>query len=152
MFQLDSRYGVVSPQQLQQLESRLLTPLPNDYKRFLLKWNGGKPNLDRFVVPGWPNQATVVNRFFAVHTGKYSNLEKEIRDYRDRLPQGIIPIAEDPFGNLICLGLENEQRGSVYFWDHEEELDGEGLSRNDYSNMYRLTDGIELFINTLMPH
>ena len=31
----------------------------------------------------------------------------------------MIPIADDPFGNAICLGVRGKIFGIVFFWDHE---------------------------------
>ncbi len=151
MVSLDSRFGPVTPQQINELEMHLDISLPDDYKKFLLEWNGGKPTPDRFSIPGWSNKSSVVNRFLAVHAGKHSNLQKKIEVYEDRLPRELIPIAEDPFGNLICLGLGGNRLGRIYFWDHEDELDDEGLSRLDFSNVYELAESLKQFTDSLRP-
>jgi hypothetical protein len=38
--------------------------------------------------------------------------------YQDRLPPGLLPVAEDPGGNLLLLGVADARRG-VFAWDHE---------------------------------
>ena len=37
----------------------------------------------------------------------------------DRLPAGLITIAYDSLGNLICISLRQHDFGFVYFWDHQ---------------------------------
>lgn len=32
-----------------------------------------------------------------------------------------LAIADDPFGNQICIGIKKKYLGRIYFWDHEEE-------------------------------
>jgi hypothetical protein len=35
----------------------------------------------------------------------------------------LLPVASDQFGNLFAVSLRDEDNGSVWFWDHEEEAD-----------------------------
>jgi hypothetical protein len=44
----------------------------------------------------------------------------------DRIPDALIWIHDDPFGNAICLGVAGEHRGRIYFWHHENEPDPDG--------------------------
>jgi hypothetical protein len=32
---------------------------------------------------------------------------------------GLIPIAHDPGGNMVCLAVTGEKMGKIFFWDHE---------------------------------
>jgi hypothetical protein len=63
-----------------------------------------------------------VELFLAIYNGKYNNLERYIINYKieqNRIPVELIPIADDPLGNLICISSES---GGIYFWDHEKEM------------------------------
>jgi hypothetical protein len=44
-----NRYGRLSQERLKQLETRLRGRLPDDYRSFLLRHNGGRPTLSRFT-------------------------------------------------------------------------------------------------------
>jgi hypothetical protein len=44
-----------------------------------------------------------------------------IRVYEDRMPQELIPIGEDAFGNCFCLAVAGPYEGAILFWEHEEE-------------------------------
>lgn len=67
--------------------------------------------------------------------------------YRGRIPPNLLPIAHDPFGNLICLSVAGQDRGKVYFWDHEVEVrEGEIPS---YRNVSFIADNFESFLDGL---
>jgi SMI1 / KNR4 family (SUKH-1) len=151
MGKINTPYGTTSADTIQRLEARAGISLPSDYKAFLLESNGGHPNPDEFVVPGWLGESSAVHRLLGIHDGPNGNLETYIVRYRDRLQRGFIPIGIDPGGNLLTLSLEGANRGSIYFWDHEDELDDEGLSRTDMSNMFELATNIGEFIESLKP-
>jgi hypothetical protein len=80
---------------------------------------------------------------FGLDDGPNGSLAENVERYRDRLPAGFMPIGLDQGGNLLTLALTGEAAGSIYFWDHEDELDDEGLSKTDMSNMYRIASDIE---------
>lgn len=62
-----------------------------------------------------------------------------------RLPPDTMPIARDPFGNLVLLGLHGKCCGNVYFWDHEREPDGQP----DRSNVELVADSFDRFLRGL---
>ena len=46
---------------------------------------------------------------------------------RERLKKGIIPFANDPFGNFICFQFtSSNDEPNIVFWDHEIAYDNEG--------------------------
>ena len=71
--------------------------------------------------------------------------------YRDRMPDGVIPIGEAPFGNIIVLGTKGDVAGKVFFWDHEDEREITGDKQLDYGNMYLIAESLENFLNRLQP-
>ncbi len=132
-----------------QFEARQNIVLPPEYKRFLLDSNGGKPIPDVFDVPGWVHVGGTVQRFLGIHEREHSNLEKECVFFLHRLPPGLIPIATEACGNLVCLGITGKRQGKVYFWDHEDEFDEHGEGRQDYGNVYLIADSVGEFLNKL---
>jgi hypothetical protein len=96
--------------------------LPLEYRDFLVRSNGGKPNAKvRLVELSSGRPLTSIRYFFALSTVNYFSLEWHYDSYRGRIPSGLLPIAVDSGGNLICLALSGEAAGAVYFWDHESE-------------------------------
>lgn len=44
-----------------------------------------------------------------------------INCYTDRTPNELIPIAECPGGNQLCIGINNNSLNKIYYWDHNKE-------------------------------
>jgi hypothetical protein len=131
------------------LEGRLGHHLPADYREFLLRHNGGRPDpaVFRFAVRSGRDTDSTVDWFLALYDGEHSNLETVIGWLTDRTPPQLLPIAIDPFGNFVLLGLSGDSRGKVYFWDHEREPD----SQPDWSNIARIADSFDDFLRGLKP-
>ena len=126
---------------------------PESYKNHLLKYNGGQcdPNVFSFTENGERTQSNI-NWFLAIDDEEDESLQEYINDYKideKRLPKHILPIAHDPFGNLICISCGKKDFGYVYFWDHEEEVDYQISKDDDYSNLYLIKDDFDKFINEL---
>jgi hypothetical protein len=134
-----------------ELERVLDIRLPSDYRSFLLRHNGGRPEPSSFFAYLGPygdsRSHECVNRFLALYDGEYSNLKKYIKSYKDRIPVDFLPIARDPFGNLICLAVAGPDYGKVFFWDHELEAD-EGETP-DYRNISFVANSFDEFLNSL---
>jgi hypothetical protein len=59
----------------------------------------------------------------------------------NRLPSGFVPLALDPYGNLVCYRVENQ---ALYFWDHERVSDPA-----DESELTLIADSLSKFIKSL---
>lgn len=109
-----------SEDELQALERRLNATLPQDYRRFLKRVNGGRPNPRQFEGP--TGDGSVIHFFFTLdHRSKYYQIVEEIQAFVDRIPPKTLPIACDPFGNLVLLDIGAKSAGAIYFWEHENE-------------------------------
>ncbi|MEO7734310.1 MAG: SMI1/KNR4 family protein [Kofleriaceae bacterium] len=85
--------------------------------------------------------------FLSLYDGEFSNLERTIKLMGDRFPEDTLPIACDPFGNVVLIGLSGDKRGKVYFWDHENEAEG----GPDWSNIDLVADSFDSFMSGLKP-
>ncbi len=104
---------------LEALEKKLDVSLPKQYRNFLLEQNGGRPDLPDFIVPNWGE--SVANTFYGVGIGGLYDLDAVLYRLDDVIPiDRVIPIADDPGGNQICLGIRSEYFGKIYFWVHDE--------------------------------
>ncbi len=148
---IENSYGQISPEQIQAFEARTGIDLPDAYRKFLLASNGGEPTPDVFDVPDWHGQSTILAGLYGIHDGPHRNLEKVLKGSAGVLPPQFLAIAEDAGGNLVCLGIQGKHRGHIYFWDHEDELDEDGKSKLDMSNMYLLAKDLNSFLDKLMP-
>jgi cell wall assembly regulator SMI1 len=137
------RQPLARPEQLAALEQRIGVPLPDDYRRYLAAQNGGalRGNSEAVKavfgfghdIPGWANMAGMLDA------------------YADRVPswRRLLPVAMDEYGNLFAVSLRPQDRGSVWFWDHEEEADEGDPPTED--NIKRQADNWTAFLDQLLP-
>ncbi len=148
---IDGSAASLTEEDIARAERRIGRPIPAAYRAFLISHNGGRPSFGVFLIQDkddGPGDRSRINWFFGISTGRdYNDLELMLEDYRDRIPSNFLPVADDPFGNLVCLLTEGEQAGAVYFWDHERETErGEGLA---YGNMRLIARSFDEFLNGL---
>jgi cell wall assembly regulator SMI1 len=107
---------------LDAFEQTLGKRLPRAYRDFLLAHNGGRPVPAVIDIDDCPSGATEVQVLLGL-TGPVESetLEWSWNAFRDRIPERLLPIADDPFGNLFCLSLEGNDAGQVLFLDRYEE-------------------------------
>lgn len=133
-----------------QLESQLGLSLPSDYRTFLLHHNGGHPEPNAFrsktILPG--GEYDILAWFFCLQDGDMNDIRTVHNIFQGRIPPNLLPIAEDPFGNLICLSSSGRDEGKILFWDHEQEIP-EGLIP-DYRNIYLIADSFDELVNGLI--
>ncbi|MBK1645182.1 hypothetical protein CKO25_11100 [Thiocapsa imhoffii] len=104
-------------------EEEINLKLPSDYKKFLLRTNGGYPEKGAFMIDFGHDRIQIghVNYFLSIYDGEHSNLVDYVKTYTERLPEGLLPVAYDDQGNLVVLKINGENKGKVYFWDHDQE-------------------------------
>jgi hypothetical protein len=123
-------------------ERNLGLSLPQEYRGFIVENNGGLSSEGVFDIPG-RGQSSIV--FYGIRTGHdYSDLVVAYTGYRHRLPDGIVPIGFDPGGNLVCLSVDGEDAGKVWFWDHEKES-----NPPTRQSLYWLADSFGSFVDSL---
>jgi len=136
---------------LGQMEKKLGRRIPETYRAFLLKHNGGYPNLTTFDVPGAPRRSArsgSVKHFLGIGLPeKTENLEYALDMFAGRIPGWLFPIARDPGGNIICVAAEGPNLGKVYMWDHEYEAE-EGEPPSE-SNIYVIAPTLSQFLGKL---
>jgi hypothetical protein len=137
--------GPVDQGLIDSFEKKFSIKLPEEYRFFLKKYNGGYPEPDSFSFNDAADGSTV-DRFLGLGVGEYSNLEKYLHTYRSRIPKRLFPIAHDPGGNLVLIGLFGPELNKIYFWDHELEAEE---SEPDMSNVYFLANDLDEFLNSL---
>lgn len=106
----------LSETEIQELEKKLGFNLPESYRRFLMETNGGIPKPNHFETETAVGSSLIL-----------SELDLSKSDVLDTfyavtgiIPKHLITIGHDIFGNYIFLSLEGEDRGSLYFWIHDD--------------------------------
>lgn len=136
------------------LEKLIGSRLPEDYRRFMLRYNGGTPEPATFHFvekPYGESTSDAVRAFLSLGDPEYYGLDNSLHTYTDRIPQGTIPIADDDGGNLVLLGVSGTDdagqaiRGKVYYWFHELEPQ----DPLDWSNVSPIADSFDAFMRAL---
>ena len=87
---------------VERFEQQIGTQLPSDYREFLMKYNGGRPDPSgfSFTTRQGLREDSSVHYFFGIHTGRICNLERKLELRGERIPTEFVPIATDPFVSL----------------------------------------------------
>ncbi len=131
-------------------EQEIGATLPTDYRNFLKRYNGGKPSLSVFK---WGEQAysdSSVRHFFSLSNATDASLRRIRSVYQRsdfRVSLDVLPIAADDGGNLVCIGIQGERHGKVYFWDHEQE--GENNSASASVDLQLVSENFKDFLKSL---
>ena len=142
----------LGPADVDELEVRTGRRVPGRYRRFLLAHNGGypEPAVFGFSAPGWPGgeASSIVEGFLGIGVNPTDQIEYCLRVFRDRIPADLYPIARDPGGNFLCMGVDDSPKpGEIVFWHHEEEADeGEPPTRD---NLYHVADSLDELLSRL---
>ena len=143
---LTQSYAPLRPANLDTFEELLETRLPEDYRDFLLTNNGGRPRVSGFrIADGEQTSDEMLDYFLGIAPGEPDDIVAFLERYSDRLAPDLLPIAYDPFGNLICLGLSEPFEGQVLFWDHELEPEEDD---DEYSNVTLVASDFKLFLES----
>ncbi|HKY58607.1 MAG TPA: SMI1/KNR4 family protein [Aeromicrobium sp.] len=126
------------------LEARLAAALPEAFRRFLEDRGGGKPIPNQALGESAQPLGVGVNRFFTVE-----ELTERHKDFGQRIPGDLLAIADTEGGNLVCVAVDGDRTGAVYFWDHELEV-GEGEPPSE-ANLTPLAADFERFLECLVP-
>ncbi|HEX5748537.1 MAG TPA: SMI1/KNR4 family protein [Archangium sp.] len=139
----------VSKARIQEVERFIGSELPEPYKRFLLKHNGGTPKPCEFLFRSKdkPPRPALLSWFLAIHDGPYENFLEHFKDFKGRIPDDTVAIARDPGGDLILIGLRDPLRGKIFFWTKKlESLDG---SPTPPELLHEVADDFDSFLNSL---
>ncbi|MEM1199259.1 MAG: SMI1/KNR4 family protein [Pseudomonadota bacterium] len=107
----DARAGIAD------WEARAGKTLPDDYRRFMLKFNGGRlyPSLLRHNVTHYSSEPTLLEYFYSWdEVIRHAN--KEV--YFSGTPEGFLIIGGDPGGLEILLSCRDEDQGQIFCWYH----------------------------------
>lgn len=107
----------VTAEALERVEKAWGVRLPVDFTQCVQENNGGCSSRDVFDVSG---RSRVFNRLFRFNADSDSYVLDCFEDMQDRLVDRVFPIADDVFGNAICLDYRQDRENpSIVFWDHE---------------------------------
>lgn len=103
---------------IESVEHRLQITLPDDFKKFVLKYDGGYPHPNHFKVD---EKVEIFNNLLSLDENECGNIYEVLEDLQDRIDDQLFPFAEDGFGNLLCFDYSADK--TIVFWDHEKNYD-----------------------------
>lgn len=154
MITFSKTHPKIELEDLARIENLYAISFPEDYRNHLLSYNGGIPSsgVFSFTENGEVTQSRI-HFFYAINSDDYDDMIEAIDTFKKnekRMPNNIFPIAEDPFGNVICISVDKKKDyNHIFFWNHEREVDYSVSNDNDYSNLYLIAKSFKEFINNL---
>jgi SMI1-KNR4 cell-wall len=138
-------YPRTDEQSVEEFEQLIGSPLPADYRSFLLTTNGGqKPEPEGFKTE--TGERSMLSYLYPVGDGNGYDLQAHFHQMRSELPNGVIRIGEDIGGNPICLAVTGEAAGAVLFMDHEVAT---GSHEEGWDNLYFCARSFTEFMESL---
>jgi len=142
-----NRYGEINLVLLERFEKEIGTKLPEQYREFLICHNGGKPVPSSFVISRRKGEDSV-NQFYGLNNGpEYQRLDENYKLCVDRLPNYVIPIGSDGFGNNICIGIKGKNKGKVFFTNYY--IQGGILKRILFGRAKLISESFNEFLDSL---
>ena len=121
-----SSVAALPPCVLQEFETKNHVTLPDDYRAFLLKYNGGfLAEENRYfqvrAEPGTPDpDCIIVDELYGIGRNEVrGDIDDVWMALSDVIPSDCLPIGNDGFGNEICLQIRGEFFGRVAYMNHE---------------------------------
>lgn len=112
---LISRFSVENSNDkvVSEIETQYKIALPQEYRTFLCKYNGGYTPKTKFKV------GRVSSDIRGFYGGDSAKLNFQNFNLEEWIESGLFPIACDSFGNYIAISIEEKSYGKIYFCDHE---------------------------------
>lgn len=110
----------VTEDEVRSRESDLGVSFPPDY-RDLLKTHGAA-SFGKLVEFRTASRKAPFSYFLGSNAGTQS-LAKRVKTYSGRMPNTMIPSGDDGGGNLICLGIKDDETEKIYYWDRNDAWD-----------------------------
>jgi SMI1-KNR4 cell-wall len=138
-------FGKATKEMIQSLEQEIRFSLPEDYKDFLRKYNGGTAlvRYSTFYVKEL-NECIPLDVMYGLGVEKSFDLLMWHNEYRDNpLPNSLI-IGDDPGAGKIVLVADPGNEG-IYYWDHVFNFE----QSDEDANTYKIADNFQDFIRGL---
>lgn len=116
--------GEDTEDRIRQLEARYDLTLPQPYRNFLLRYNGGFTPKTRFRRG---RLSSDLRGFYGL--GPVA-LSLETLPLNQWLERDLLPVACDSFGNFLALGVRGEDKEVVVFADHEKGMAATPLAKD----------------------
>lgn len=141
-------YGNVKEEKILKLEDEIGFTLPNDYKEFLINFNGGVPEVKYSTFTLNELEENIgLQVLYGLDLEENLDLREWYEEYEDDLLDDCLIIGHGIGFGFIVLVNSPEVSG-VYFWDNSFELD----NSSEDENIYKISDTFREFIDELKIH
>lgn len=138
-------YGNVKEEEIFKLEDEIGFTLPNDYKEFLINFNGGVPEVKYSTFKLNELEENIgLQVLYGLDLEEDLNLREWYEEYEDDLLDDCLIIGHGIGFGFIVLVNSPEVSG-VYFWDNSFELE----NSSEDENIYKISDTFREFIEKL---
>ena len=111
-----NKYGKLSVAMVNQLDGILGFQVPQDYKDFLIKTNGGRFDFEDEHYIVIKNKKIWIDVFYGNKNNKRSSLLFWNNEYGDEIPENAVIIGDTQDHGFIVYMCAGAQKG-IYFWD-----------------------------------
>lgn len=138
-------YGNVKEEEIFKLEEEIGFTLPNDYKEFLINFNGGVPEVKYSTFKLNELEENIgLQVLYGLNLEENLDLREWYEEYEDDLLDDCLIIGHGIGFGFIVLVNSPEIYG-VYFWDNSFELE----NSSEDENIYKISDTFKEFIQEL---
>lgn len=138
-------YGNVKEEEIFKLEDEIGFTLPNDYKEFLINFNGGVPEVKYSTFTLNELEENIgLQVLYGLDLEENLDLRDWHEEYEDDLLDDCLIIGHGIGFGFIVLVNSPEVSG-VYFWDNSFELE----NSSEDENIYKISDTFRQFIDEL---
>lgn len=110
---------IVEKNALEKIEKNFNVKFPKDFKKLIIDCNAGKPSKDCFDIHN--RKECILDYMIGINdndTNSMTNFTKKM--WNSGLSKNLMPIAFDPFGNIIAYKATPEgELTELVFWNHE---------------------------------
>lgn len=135
----------IANRDLSDAEASLRCSLPNDYRRFVLRHNGGVPSLVIFPIDRMPKNPTGEVRCLRSigHPDDVLDLVASNGRLAHALPPLCVSVGDDASGDQILLFVDGPRTGQVWFYDWYSKY------RNPERRIYFIAKTFDAFLESL---
>lgn len=101
---------------IEKIETKLGIQFPKDFINCIKKYDGGYPKPNKIMING---KEEILNNLISFKEDDISFILDIVNDMDNFSDFNLVPIAEDPFGNLYCYSFK-ENGSEIAFWEHED--------------------------------
>jgi SMI1/KNR4 family protein SUKH-1 len=149
---IKSKLPPAKAEALAAFESAIGTRLPESYRAFLIRCNGGYCS-GNVEIPG--NAA--IHHVGGLREEDYFSLDfaRKMFQWEDmaRIPRALLWIMDTPGGDGVCIGIAGDHVGRVYRWVRKDEPDPDTWDGavETAGNVHLLAESFDEFVAALRP-